>query len=139
MLEIDAQRKLSGRADWLENISISTWIGFSDLRGNLFLMAQMVTRTEVLSAYRHLLRSVTVAFQGDVTILSAAKKEARARFEIGRKLAAESPEALERVAAARSVAKFLRQNLVQGVKDGNEEIYRMSLSIHAIIARITDT
>src|SRR5437762_14130670 len=88
-------------------------------------MAQLVSRTEVLSAYRYLLRSITVAFQGDITTLSAAKKEARSRFEIRRKLAAESPEALEGVAEARNVGKFLRQNLVQGVKDEKEEMYRI--------------
>ena len=87
-------------------------------------MAQVVTRREVLSAYRYLLRSMTIAFQGDITTLSAAKKEARSRFEIGKKLAAESSEAFEGITEARNVGKFLRQNIVQGVKDEKEEVYR---------------
>jgi hypothetical protein len=88
-------------------------------------MAQLVARTEVLSSYRYLLRSITIAFQGDNVTLSAAKKEARNRFEIGRKLNADAPEALEGIMEARNVGKFLRQNLVQGIKDEKEEIYRM--------------
>jgi complex III assembly factor LYRM7 len=90
-------------------------------------MAQVVTRTEVLSAYRYVLRSIKIAFQGDFNTLSAAKKEARRRFEIGRKFVAESPEASEAVTEARNVGKFLRQNIVQGVKDDKEDLYRMNL------------
>lgn len=88
-------------------------------------MAQLVTRMEVLSAYRYLLRSMAIAFQGDSAMLSAAKKEARNRFELGRKLAAEDSEAFEGVKEARNVGKFLRQNLVQGIKDDKKDIYRM--------------
>lgn len=90
-------------------------------------MAQVVTRTEVLSAYRYVLRSIKIAFQGDISTLSAAKKEARRRFEIGRKFVAESTEASEAVTEARNVGKFLRQNIVQGVKDEKEDLYRMNL------------
>jgi complex III assembly factor LYRM7 len=89
-------------------------------------MARVITRTEVLSAYRYLLRSMTIAFQGDITTLSAARKEARSRFDTGRKLAAESPEALEGVTEARNVGGFLRKNLVQGVKDDKDDVYRFS-------------
>lgn len=87
-------------------------------------MAQLVTRTEVLSSYRYLLRSIAIAFQGDIVTLSAAKKEARNRFEVGRKLNVDAPEALEGITEARNVGKFLRQNLVQGIKDEKKEIYR---------------
>ena len=90
-------------------------------------MAQVVPRTEVLSAYRYLLRSMTIAFQGDNTTLSAARKEARNRFEVGRKLAADTPQAQEGVTEARNVGKFLRQNLVQGIKRSKEDIYRIIL------------
>src|SRR5271165_7183410 len=55
------------------------------------LMAQLVTRTEVLSSYRYLLRSLAIAFQGDNVTLIAAKKEARNRFETGRKLNVDAP------------------------------------------------
>lgn len=89
-------------------------------------MAQVVTRKEVLSAYRYLLRSITIAFQGDVNTLSAAKKEARSRFGIGKKLSAESPQAWEGLTEARNVSRFLRQNLVQGVKDEKKDVYRMN-------------
>ena len=121
-----AQCKLYGRADWVENILIETEGYFLIFGDFCLLMAQVLTRTEVLSAYRYLIRSMTIAFRGDIITLSAARKEARSRFETGRKLAAESPEALEGVTEARNVGRFLRQNLVQGVKDDTDEIYRIS-------------
>lgn len=99
-------------------------------------MAQVVTRTEVLSAYRYVLRSMTIAFQGDINTLSAAKKEARRRFEIGRKFVPESPEALEAVTEARNVGKFLRQNIVQGVKNEKEDVYRMNLQWRCIYDQV---
>jgi hypothetical protein len=90
-------------------------------------MAQVVTRSEVLSSYRYLLRSISIAFRGDNATLLAAKNEARKRFNLGRDMAAESSEAVEAVNEARSVGKFLRQNIVQGIKDEESEIYSMSL------------
>lgn len=98
-------------------------------------MAQ-VARTEAVSVYRYLLRSIGIAFHGDATTLSAARREARRTFEEGRKLA--TAEAVEGIEEARSVGKFLRQNLVQGVKEETDEVYSMLTLIKAN-DRITDT
>jgi hypothetical protein len=110
--------------DWfLEAAALFAYSGFASIS----LMAQVVNRTEVLSAYRYLLRSIAIAFQGDHVRLSAARKEARKRFEMGKILDPDSAEALDGVTEARNVGKFLRHNLVQGIKDENSDVYRTYL------------
>ena len=89
-------------------------------------MATVLTKTEVIQTYRYLLRSMQIAFQGDTTTLRAAKKEARNRFDEKRNLNVDSPEALEAITEARNVGKFLRENLVQGIKDESTDAYSMS-------------
>jgi hypothetical protein len=83
-----------------------------------------IARAEVFSAYRHLLRSIAIAFHGDHATLSAAREEARRRFKEQQHLNPESAEAMEALTEAQSVGRFLRQNLVQGVKAEGEERYR---------------
>jgi hypothetical protein len=86
-----------------------------------------VTRADVRSAYRYLLRSMAIAFQEDHATLNAARIEARRRFNDGNKsLNADSAEALQAVKEARDAGKFLRKNLVQGVKDEENGNFRKS-------------
>ena len=59
--------------------------------------------------------------------LQAARKEARSRFEANRNLTVDAPEALEAISEARNVGKFLRENLVQGVKDESSDTYSIDL------------
>lgn len=89
-------------------------------------MTLAITRSQVLSSYRYLLRSISIAFQGDHVTLLAAKNEARKRFNLGKAMPPESSEAVEAVNEARSVGKFLRQNIVQGIKEEKTEIYSMT-------------
>jgi complex III assembly factor LYRM7 len=91
-------------------------------------MAKVLTRTEVIQTYRYLLRSMGIAFQGDTVTLQAARKEARNRFEANRNLTVDAPEALEAISEARNVGKFLRENLVQGVKDESSDTYSIDVS-----------
>lgn len=93
-------------------------------------MAKVLTRTEVIQTYRYLLRSMGIAFQGDTVTLQAARKEARNRFEANRNLTVDAPEALEAISEARNVGKFLRENLVQGVKDESSDTYSIDLCCH---------
>ena len=86
-----------------------------------------LTRTQVVSTYRYLLRSIGIAFQGDTTTLIAARREARRRFEEGRKWTVEATEAIEGIEEARNVAKFLRQNLAQGIKEEEGDVYSILL------------
>ena len=51
---------------------------------------------------------------GDVRILSAARVEARSKFDQHRLLSPSSTEAEQKVLEAREVARILRQNVVQG-------------------------
>lgn len=89
-------------------------------------MTLVITRSQVLSSYRYLLRSISIAFQGDQVTLLAAKNEARKRFSLGKAMPPESSVAVEAVNEARSVGKFLRQNIVQGIKEEKTEIYSMT-------------
>ena len=58
-------------------------------------------------------------------MLAAARKEARTRFESGKEMDAQSPETLKAIDEALNVGKFLRRNIVQGMKDENAQAYRM--------------
>ncbi|RPB23504.1 hypothetical protein L211DRAFT_786854 [Terfezia boudieri ATCC MYA-4762] len=91
-----------------------------------------------LPAYRHLLRAIRTAFQGDTPLLNAARAQSRSAFLSSRTLAPDSPEARERITYARDVARVLRENVVQGqkegaTKEGQVEVYR--LRIHPEIER----
>ena len=91
-----------------------------------------VTRTEVLSAYRYLLRSIAIAFPGDHELLTAARTEARTRFDKARNLAADSNDAIEGVKHCRDVGLFLRRNVVQGVKDEDSDRYSETSHFHCV-------
>ncbi|KAJ4335516.1 Mitochondrial zinc maintenance protein 1, mitochondrial [Didymella glomerata] len=67
-----------------------------------------------LVAYRNLLRSARIAFQGDANVLSAARIEVRKNFETNRHLQTGTEEFQKSLAHANEVAKFLRENVVQG-------------------------
>jgi len=67
-----------------------------------------------LVAYRTLLRSTRIAFQGDMHVLGAARAEARKNFDANRNLAAGSDEHAQSITHAHEVARFLRENVVQG-------------------------
>jgi len=82
-----------------------------------------------VQAYRHILRSARIAFQGDLPLFAAAREQARIGFEKGRELSPSSDEALEGVAHAEEVAEILRRNVVQGEKEA-EESGRYKLRIH---------
>jgi complex III assembly factor LYRM7 len=55
---------------------------------------------------------------GDTTTLLAARHEARKNFENNRGLATGSEEMSKSITHAEEVAKFLRENVVQGQADG---------------------
>ncbi|KAF3011163.1 Mitochondrial zinc maintenance protein 1, mitochondrial [Curvularia kusanoi] len=73
-----------------------------------------MSREMALVAYRNLLRSARIAFQGDMNVLSAARVEVRKNFETNRSLQTGSDELQKEIARANEVAKFLRENVVQG-------------------------
>jgi len=92
------------------------------------------TSAMALAAYRHVLRSTRIAFQGDARLLTAARHEARKNFNASSALTSGSPDAVAGIAHAEDVAKILRQNVVQGEKvDGEGEKYK--LRIHDEIER----
>ncbi|KAI1327048.1 mitochondrial zinc maintenance protein 1, mitochondrial [Xylariaceae sp. FL0255] len=77
----------------------------------------------VHAAYRDLFRAVRITFRGDERMLTAAKTRIRDGFRANSTLT-ENSSALDE---ARGVAAFLRQNLVQGKKIGDD---RYQLNIH---------
>ncbi|KAI1185972.1 mitochondrial zinc maintenance protein 1, mitochondrial [Nemania serpens] len=72
-----------------------------------------------LPAYRNLLRAARLAFQGDVTMLTAARSSIREGFRANAALEPSSPEFPAAVKHAEEVATILRQNVVQGRKEGD--------------------
>lgn len=82
-----------------------------------------------LAAYRQLLRSARIAFQGDVNTLMAARYEARKNFDQNRLLYSGSKEASAKIKHAEEVAKLLRENVVQG-RAVDEEGSKFRLRIH---------
>ncbi|KAF2799576.1 mitochondrial zinc maintenance protein 1, mitochondrial [Melanomma pulvis-pyrius CBS 109.77] len=84
-----------------------------------------------LAAYRNVLRSARIAFQGDLNTLIAARHEARRNFENNRGLASGSEELSKQLTHAEDVAKFLRENLVQGqALDKDEQKYKLRIHEH---------
>ncbi|KAI0487775.1 hypothetical protein F4859DRAFT_510344 [Xylaria cf. heliscus] len=79
-----------------------------------------------LPAYRNLLRAARLAFQGDGTMLRAARSTIREGFRANAALEPTSPEFPAAVKHAEDIATILRQNVVQGMKDGD----RYKLRIH---------
>ncbi|KAI4943469.1 Mitochondrial zinc maintenance protein 1, mitochondrial [Alternaria rosae] len=84
-----------------------------------------------LVAYRNLLRSARIAFQGDMNTLFAARTEARKKFEANRDLRIGSEELQLSLVHAEEVAKFLRENVVQGqAADTEGESYKLRIHEH---------
>lgn len=93
-----------------------------------------------LAAYRNLLRSARIAFQGTDTSLSfenmltvigdthtlmAARAEVRKNFESNRNLRIGSEELQKSLVHAEEVSKFLRENVVQGQAEDPDGKYSM--------------
>jgi len=88
-----------------------------------------------LAAYRGILRSARIAFQGDIRLLPAARGHARKEFEAKRLLAPDSAEARSSIAHAEEVARVLRHNVVQGIRNEEEATGSYTLRIHEDIER----
>ncbi|KAI8631646.1 mitochondrial zinc maintenance protein 1, mitochondrial [Xylariaceae sp. FL1651] len=78
-----------------------------------------------LPAYRNLLRAARLAFQGDERVLSAARSSIRDGFRANASLEPTSSELPGAIKHAEEVATILRQNVVQGKKDG--ETYKLRI------------
>lgn len=85
----------------------------------------MSSYLKALNAYRHGLRATRVAFNGDSRMLLAARHKMRDGM-----INPPNPELPvdKQVEHLEEVARFLRQNLVQGKKSGSEQRY--ALNIH---------
>jgi len=83
-----------------------------------------------LVAYRHLLRATRIAFNEDIPLLTSARKQARSTFLTNRSLTPESPESIAAITHAEDVAKFLRENIVQGQKVEGDEKYKLRIHEH---------
>ncbi|CZR63702.1 probable Mitochondrial zinc maintenance protein 1, mitochondrial [Phialocephala subalpina] len=79
-----------------------------------------------LQAYRHLLRSTRLAFQGDIPLLHAARQEARSNFRKNASLSIDDPALGTAIAHAEEVAKFLAENVVQGKHEG-DNMYKLRI------------
>ncbi|KAI1827611.1 hypothetical protein F4861DRAFT_327573 [Xylaria intraflava] len=78
-----------------------------------------------VTAYRNLLRAARLAFQGDGVTLNAARSSIRGGFRDKAALVPTSQEYQTAVLYANDVAMILRQNVVQGKRDGDK--YRLRI------------
>ncbi|KAI0427539.1 hypothetical protein F5Y09DRAFT_28124 [Xylaria sp. FL1042] len=78
-----------------------------------------MSTTTALPAYRNLLRAARIAFQGDAPMLTAARQSIRQGFRANAALEPTSLEFPDAVKHAEDVAMILRQNVVQGKKEGD--------------------
>jgi complex III assembly factor LYRM7 len=111
-----------------------------------------------LVAYRTLLRSSRIAFQGmgvihyhvrfrsalilafigDIKTLTAARRAARDGFERGRHLPLGSEEASKQIHHAQDVAKILRENVLQGAAiDGDNKFSKINLPLSRLTSHLT--
>ncbi|KAI1163848.1 hypothetical protein F5B18DRAFT_651174 [Nemania serpens] len=79
-----------------------------------------------LPAYRNLLRAARLAFQGDGTMLTAARSSIREGFRANAALEPTSPEFPAAVKHAEEVATILRQNVVQGKREEGD-LYKLRI------------
>ncbi|KAH7308690.1 hypothetical protein B0I35DRAFT_483213 [Stachybotrys elegans] len=80
------------------------------------------------AAYRDLWRATRIAFQGDNHILLAARDQIRQQFRAPAAEAAGTAQALEH---AHDVAKFLRENVVQGKRvEGDPNMFKLRIHEH---------
>ncbi|KAG4306502.1 hypothetical protein PORY_000490 [Pneumocystis oryctolagi] len=73
-----------------------------------------MSRLDVLSSYRNLLRAIKVAFKDDIPLLSASKKQIRDVFYQDKGKILSENEIYKKVLYANDVANILRKNVVQG-------------------------
>ncbi|UNI22136.1 Mitochondrial zinc maintenance protein 1, mitochondrial [Purpureocillium takamizusanense] len=84
-----------------------------------------------LVAYRNLMRAARIAFQGDAPVLAAAQDQIRHEFRQRSALDASAPDAQAALQHAGEVARFLRENVVQGRKAADEEgTYKLRIHEH---------
>lgn len=84
----------------------------------------MSLKQNALAAYRHGLRATRVAFNGDTRVLLAARTKMREGM-----VNPPNPELTteQQIQHLEDVSVFLRRNLVQGRKQGDEEKYHLNI------------
>jgi complex III assembly factor LYRM7 len=98
---------------------------------NALLTAQCASQpharmsTTPLALYRSLLRARAKAFRGDARALDAARTEIRARFEDARDVDDKTRETKMR--EGREAEEFIRLHVVQAVREGDEENFKMTV------------
>ncbi|KAK8098982.1 uncharacterized protein PG998_012223 [Apiospora kogelbergensis] len=81
-----------------------------------------------VTAYRNLMRSARIAFQGDQPILQAAQNQIRMGFRQHAELKPSDPKYAEEFQHAQDVATILKQNVVQGKREG--DTYKLRIHEH---------
>lgn len=89
----------------------------------------MTTAQRALKAYREALRSTRIAFTNDIKTLNAARNQIRDEMKSPKSISNPKLDTVQRVELLEQVSKFLRHNVVQGVKKNTVES-RYTLNIH---------
>ncbi|KAI9163710.1 Mitochondrial zinc maintenance protein [Paramyrothecium foliicola] len=83
--------------------------------------------TMALAAYRNLMRAARIAFQGDAPVLAAAHGQIRNEFRQRAALDPTDSSVTESIKHAQDVAKFLRENVVQGIRGDEAGTYKLRI------------
>lgn len=89
----------------------------------------MTTPQRALNAYRSALRSTRIAFTNDLKTLAAARNQIREEMKSSESITNPKLDTVHRIELLEQISKFLRQNVVQGVKKESDES-RYTLNIH---------
>jgi complex III assembly factor LYRM7 len=80
-----------------------------------------------LVAYRNLMRAARIAFQGDAPVLAAAHGQIRDQFRQRAALDPTDSSVADGIKHAQEVAKFLRENVVQGARADENGTYKLRI------------
>ncbi|KAI9493063.1 hypothetical protein BDB00DRAFT_872780 [Zychaea mexicana] len=89
--------------------------------------ASSPSRQAVIAAYRTLLRTQREVFGEDIRAIQAAKKETHSRF-MQNKDETNVDVLEEKLKLADQVTSLLRKNVVQGVAQGSDDMYKLRIT-----------
>ncbi|KAH3669273.1 hypothetical protein OGAPHI_001394 [Ogataea philodendri] len=87
----------------------------------------MSLANEALKAYRGALRATSIAFQGDLATLQAARAQIRSKMVLNVDPDMPEKSVEDRIKHLDQVSLFLRRNIVQGKKEEEDDKYFLNI------------
>ncbi|XP_057292278.1 uncharacterized protein LOC130614837 isoform X1 [Hydractinia symbiolongicarpus] len=87
----------------------------------------MSLRLQVLQCYKQLMQTTLKLFSGDVIALEKSKEKIKEAFLAQRMLTAQE-DILEQIKIAKETDEFLRQGVLQGVRQESSNVYKVKIT-----------